>query len=196
MGGSAWLTSDARNAARRDQVVSRRREPCGDKRRTNASGSGHAVSRTAHLLLVGVAWRCTTRARPSARRRLRCPRDLSRRLRTLATRAASSHSRARGPRLRDAGWRAQLSEAARRIVTRVEAWRAPCRRERHSRELVGVYLGSGLQIRTRARCLTCPPAAIASRTAGRRRGFRRCIRHQGNHSNSGCGTRLPRDRGS
>ena len=78
----------------------------------------------------------------------------------------------------------------------VEAWRTPCRRERHSRELVGVYLGSRTTHQNPGSLFTCPPAAIASQTACRRRGFRRCIRHQGNRSNSGCGTRLPRDRGS
>ena len=64
----------------------------------NASGSGPAVPRITYWRTEGAASRCMTRARRSAPRRIRCRRVLSRRWRVLATRLASSHSRARGRR--------------------------------------------------------------------------------------------------
>ena len=58
-----------------------------------ARGAAHRT-----LAVRGSRIALTTRARPSARRRLRCRRDLSKRLRILATRVAWSRSRAHGPR--------------------------------------------------------------------------------------------------
>ena len=166
-------------------VVSRRREPSetsGDDR----SGSGHAVPRTA-LLAAREPLALYERARDLQHGAGSAAAAL---LETIADLARELPRAARARMVRDsrAGWRARCQSGATNRDA-VEAWRTPCRRERHARELAGFIspsvLGrSGYLSAQRSRRERLAVDEIST-----------VYSPSGSRSNSGCGTRLPRDRG-